>query len=215
MQSLATGGQHRFVHSFAQCRVGEDDLAQGLGSRLQAMGDAKTLDLLGHFRPNHMCPQQLAAVRIENGLHKPLGLAQRQGLAVGLIVESANVQVLAAGPGRRFCQAQAGHLRTGVGAPRNKGFVQRVNPVHPGQFLDTQHPFMAGFVSQARRASDIADGVEPGDIGAAPGVCLDKPALNLHPLLRGGFMNLGHDCTPAMLGYAVMEGVRFITRTYL
>ncbi|MGB3126139.1 MAG: xylulokinase [Pseudomonas sp.] len=29
------------------------------------------------------------------------------------------------------------------------------------------------------------------------------------PLLRGGFMNLGHDCTPPMLGYAVMEGVGF------
>lgn len=29
------------------------------------------------------------------------------------------------------------------------------------------------------------------------------------PLLRGGFMNLGHECTPAMLGYAVMEGVGF------
>ncbi|MGY2402703.1 xylulokinase [Pseudomonas sp. SDO5271_S396] len=29
------------------------------------------------------------------------------------------------------------------------------------------------------------------------------------PLLRGGFMNLGHDCTPARLGYAVMEGVGF------
>ncbi|WLH81827.1 xylulokinase [Pseudomonas sp. FP2335] len=29
------------------------------------------------------------------------------------------------------------------------------------------------------------------------------------PLLRGGFMNLGHDCTPALLGYAVMEGVGF------
>lgn len=29
------------------------------------------------------------------------------------------------------------------------------------------------------------------------------------PLLRGGFMNLSHDCTPAMLGYAVMEGVGF------
>ncbi|MDQ0740434.1 xylulokinase [Pseudomonas sp. W4I3] len=29
------------------------------------------------------------------------------------------------------------------------------------------------------------------------------------PMLRGGFMNLGHDCTPAMLGYAVMEGVGF------
>ncbi len=29
------------------------------------------------------------------------------------------------------------------------------------------------------------------------------------PLLRGGFMNLGHDCNPAMLGYAVMEGVGF------
>lgn len=29
------------------------------------------------------------------------------------------------------------------------------------------------------------------------------------PLLRGGFMSLGHDCTPAMLGYAVMEGVGF------
>ena len=29
------------------------------------------------------------------------------------------------------------------------------------------------------------------------------------PLLRGGFMGLGHDCTPAMLGYAVIEGVGF------
>lgn len=29
------------------------------------------------------------------------------------------------------------------------------------------------------------------------------------PLLRAGFMSLGHDCTPAMLGYAVMEGVGF------
>lgn len=29
------------------------------------------------------------------------------------------------------------------------------------------------------------------------------------PLLRGGFMGLGHDCSPAMLGYAVMEGVGF------
>lgn len=29
------------------------------------------------------------------------------------------------------------------------------------------------------------------------------------PLLRGGFMNLGHDCTPALLGYAVLEGVGF------
>ncbi|SDY86812.1 xylulokinase [Collimonas sp. OK242] len=29
------------------------------------------------------------------------------------------------------------------------------------------------------------------------------------PLLRGGFMNLAHDTTPAMLGYAVLEGVGF------
>jgi xylulokinase len=29
------------------------------------------------------------------------------------------------------------------------------------------------------------------------------------PLLRGGFMGMGHDCTPAMLGYAVLEGVGF------
>lgn len=29
------------------------------------------------------------------------------------------------------------------------------------------------------------------------------------PQLRGGFMNLGHDCSPAMLGYAVLEGVAF------
>ena len=35
------------------------------------------------------------------------------------------------------------------------------------------------------------------------------------PLLRGGFMNLGHDCTPAMLGYAVMEGVGFGLRDAL
>lgn len=35
------------------------------------------------------------------------------------------------------------------------------------------------------------------------------------PLLRGGFMSLGHDCTPAMLGYAVMEGVGFGLRDAL
>ncbi|OIN46334.1 xylulokinase [Pseudomonas azotoformans] len=35
------------------------------------------------------------------------------------------------------------------------------------------------------------------------------------PLLRGGFMGLGHDCTPAMLGYAVMEGVGFGLRDAL
>jgi len=29
------------------------------------------------------------------------------------------------------------------------------------------------------------------------------------PLLRGGFMSLGHDSTPEMLGYAVLEGVGF------
>jgi xylulokinase len=29
------------------------------------------------------------------------------------------------------------------------------------------------------------------------------------PLLRGGFMSLGHDSTPAMLAYAVLEGVGF------
>ncbi|MEA9975939.1 MULTISPECIES: xylulokinase [unclassified Pseudomonas] len=29
------------------------------------------------------------------------------------------------------------------------------------------------------------------------------------PLLRGGFMGLGYDCSPAMLGYAVLEGVGF------
>ncbi|MEB0040748.1 MULTISPECIES: xylulokinase [unclassified Pseudomonas] len=29
------------------------------------------------------------------------------------------------------------------------------------------------------------------------------------PLLRGGFMSLGYDCSPAMLGYAVLEGVGF------
>jgi xylulokinase len=29
------------------------------------------------------------------------------------------------------------------------------------------------------------------------------------PLLCGGFMSLGHGCTPAMLGYAVMEGIVF------
>jgi xylulokinase len=32
------------------------------------------------------------------------------------------------------------------------------------------------------------------------------------PLVRGGFMNLGHDSTPAMLGHAVLEGVAFALR---
>ncbi len=32
------------------------------------------------------------------------------------------------------------------------------------------------------------------------------------PLARGGFMNLAHDTSPAMLGYAVLEGVGFALR---
>jgi sugar (pentulose or hexulose) kinase len=32
------------------------------------------------------------------------------------------------------------------------------------------------------------------------------------PLARGGFMNLAHDTSPAMLGYSVLEGVGFALR---
>jgi xylulokinase len=55
----------------------------------------------------------------------------------------------------------------------------------------------------------------PVDQPVAPGNPLFLPYLagertpHNDPLLRGGFMNLGHDSTPAMLGYAVLEGVGF------
>lgn len=55
----------------------------------------------------------------------------------------------------------------------------------------------------------------PSGQSVAPGTPLFLPYLagertpHNDPLLRGGFMNLGHESTPAMLGYAVLEGVGF------
>jgi len=62
---------------------------------------------------------------------------------------------------------------------------------------------------------DLISGAVPIDQPVALSSPLFLPYLagertpHNNPLLRGGFMNLGHDSTPAMLGYAVLEGVGF------
>jgi xylulokinase len=58
----------------------------------------------------------------------------------------------------------------------------------------------------------------PGDRPVARSTPLFLPYLSGErtphndPLARGGFMNLAHDTSPAMLGYAVLEGVGFALR---
>ncbi len=76
------GIQHALVHHFRQRRMREDRVHQLFLGGLELHGNDEALNQLGHLGADHVRAQQLPGLGIEDGLHQPLVLAQRDGLAV-------------------------------------------------------------------------------------------------------------------------------------
>jgi len=87
---------------------------------------------------------------------------------------------MAVGPGCRFGQPEAGNLWPGIGAAGDTAFIQWMYAFYSRQFFYAEHAFMAGLVRQARCPGHVADGIQPGNTGAAPRVGLDKAFFKLH-----------------------------------
>jgi hypothetical protein len=105
-------------------------------------------------------------VGVKDGLDQPLGLAQRDRLAIADEGEAAHLDLVPGGLGLGLGQAHAGHLRVAIGAAGDRIGLDRVGMVARDQF-GHHHPLMAGLVRQPRRTGDIADGIEPLNPGAA------------------------------------------------
>ena len=62
--------------------------------RFQSHGDDKPLNELGHFRPDHMGPDQFAGFGIKNGFDEAVRFAESDGLAVAHEREATDFQLV-------------------------------------------------------------------------------------------------------------------------
>jgi hypothetical protein len=76
--------------------------------------DCIALDQLGHFRADHMSPQQFTGFGVEYGFNEAFCFAQRDGFAVTDKREIANFYLIASFLGLGFGQADAGNLRVAI-----------------------------------------------------------------------------------------------------
>src|SRR5690606_38414431 len=126
VQLATVRGKHALVHHLGQRRVREDRLHQlGLG-RLEHLADRVALDQFGDFGADHVRAEQFAGPGVEHGFDEALGLAERDRLAVADERKRADPDLVAGLLGLGLGQADAGDLRTAVGAARDRVAVERV-----------------------------------------------------------------------------------------
>src|SRR5690606_40507688 len=114
---------------------------------------------------------------VKYGLDEALILAQRNGLAVGAELEAADTDVAPLSFRLLFGEPDGGDLRTAVGTAGNFSLVEGMHRGHPRNLLNTDYAFVLGLVGKHRRASDIANGIDPGNVGAAIAVHHHATAL--------------------------------------
>ena len=124
------------MHHLRQRRVREDGVHQLDFRRLHRFGDGVALDQLGDFGADHMRAEQFAGLGVEHGLDHAFGLAERDGLAVALIGEMADLHLMAGVFRRLFRQADRGDLRRAIGAAGNVLGVHRMDAGNAGDLLD-------------------------------------------------------------------------------
>ncbi len=160
----------------------EHGVHQLLFRRLQIHGDDVALDQLGDLRADHVGPEQLAGLLVEDDLDQALVLAERDGLAVADEGEAADADLAAVLLGLGFRQADGRHLRMAIGAARDQILVHGMR-VEALDRLDADHALMLGLVSQHGRTCDVADSVDARNVGLAVAVDDDDAAVGLHPEL--------------------------------
>src|SRR6202040_986100 len=101
VDGAAISVKHGFVHRLGDRRVRKDRPHQLALGRLQRLGDRVALDQLGDLGADYMRAQQFAGLAVEHGLDHPLGLAERDRLAVADKREMPDLD-LVAGVARRL-----------------------------------------------------------------------------------------------------------------
>ena len=86
---------------------------------LQAHGNYEPLDQFGDLGPDHVGPEELPRLGVEEGFDHPLILSERDRLSIGGEGKAPNPQLVSGGPRLGFRQPDAGDLRVAVGAARN------------------------------------------------------------------------------------------------
>ena len=79
-------------------------------SRLEGHGDDIALNELGHLVADHVRPEKLAGLRVEDGLNQPFRLAERNGLAVADEGEPADFNLISGFPSPGLGEADAGEV---------------------------------------------------------------------------------------------------------
>src|SRR5262252_956438 len=130
-----------------------------------------------------MRAEQRTRLGIEDGLHQPLLLSERDGLAIGGIGEPADLEFVATVARSFFGQADACHLGGAVGAAWDVGLVERMHAFNAGDLLDADDALMACLVREPGRPDHVADSVEAWRASAAPFVDGDMALLDFNSLV--------------------------------
>src|SRR3984893_6160743 len=126
-----------------------------------------------------MRAQKFSGFGIEDCFYESLRLAERDRLAIAdegkATAPDFNTQLFS------FCLGEADRrdLRIAIGATGNHRLVQRMR-VESFDRLDANHAFMFGLMREPGRAGDIADCINPRNIGAPHSVRNNTSPLNLH-----------------------------------
>ena len=126
-----------------------------------------------------MGAQQLAGLGVEDGLHQPFRLSHRDGLAVADEGEAAHPDLMAEFLRALLRQADAGHLRTAIGAAGDVQHIHRMRML-PRDGLHRDDRLMARLVGQPGRAGEVADGIDARLAGVAEGAGEHMRAVHLH-----------------------------------
>ena len=151
------------------------------------------LDQLGHLRAHHMRAQKLARRGVKDRLDHPLGLTQRNRLAVADEGEAADPHLVPRGLRLLLGQPDARDLRLAIGTARDRLCPHRMRMAARDQ-LRHHHPLVARLVRQPGRPGDIADGVKPRHPGAAECVRHHMRPLDPDPQrLEPEVLDIAHD----------------------
>src|SRR5262245_29821997 len=121
------------------------------------------------------CPGPL----VEDHLDETLVLAQRDRLAVAYERKAADADIELVLLRRLLGKADGGDLRRAIGAARDETLVHGMW-LEALDRLDADDALVLGLVRQQRRTGNVADGVNPGHIGAIERVDHDGAAVGLH-----------------------------------
>src|SRR5690606_23516690 len=142
--------------------------------------------------------EQFAGPGVEHGFDEALGLAERDRLAVADERKRADPDLVAGLLGLGLGQADAGDLRTAVGAARDRVAVERVRvdllvAKLLRERLGRGDAFVAGSVREPRTGNAVADRPRALRFRAAVGVDLDNPSVHLDQLLEADVLGVRND----------------------